>query len=817
MEGTVGEILHIKKRDGDLMNFDLSKIAAAIFRAAKEVGGTDPTLADELAKEVYSHLKTKGFPNNAPTVEEIQDSIEKVLIEKGHAQTAKAFILYRVKRKKLRDAKTAIGVKDDIKMTLNAVKVLERRYLLKDKDGRVIETCGQMFRRVASFIAEADRNYGASEENVKACEGEFYDLMTKLEFLPNSPTFTGANTKVGQLSACFVLPIGDSMEEIFEAIKQTALIHKSGGGTGFSFSRLRPHNDRVLSTKGVASGPVSFMAVFDAATETVKQGGTRRGANMGILRIDHPDIMDFITAKEKTNRLNNFNISIAITDKFMDALEKDEEYELLSPRDQTVIDKLKAKNVFELIVTKAWENGEPGIIFIDKINKYNPTPEVAEIESTNPCGEQPLLPFESCNLGSINLSTTLKEENGETKVDYDKLKRIIYSAVHFLDNVIDMNKFPLLQIEEMTRANRKIGLGVMGFANMLLRLGVRYNSDEGIKIAEEVMGFVDRESKKASQELAKKRGPFPNYSKSIYKDGELMRNATTTTIAPTGTLSILANCSSGVEPLFAISYIRNIMDNTELVETNPVFLDVAKKEGFYSEELLKKVAMQGSIQNMEEIPEEIRKPFVISHDISPVWHTRMQAAFQKHVDNAVSKTVNFPNSATIEEVREVYLLAYKLGCKGVTVYRDGSRDEQVLNIGVVNKGDKSNPVVKEITPEVIPTIIQETTNDTSEVKEATIDPTVSNDPNIVANLQAQSTGNVIDSNITDSNVIPPTVNVSNITASSVAVDATKEAILKAQEALPDKKKIYCPECNEKLTQQEGCVICPNCSFSACHM
>ena len=646
MEGTVGEILHIKKRDGDLMNFDLSKIAAAIFRAAKEVGGTDPTLADELAKEVYSHLKTKGFPNNAPTVEEIQDSIEKVLIEKGHAQTAKAFILYRVKRKKLRDAKTAIGVKDDIKMTLNAVKVLERRYLLKDKDGRVIETCGQMFRRVASFIAEADRNYGASEENVKACEGEFYDLMTKLEFLPNSPTFTGANTKVGQLSACFVLPIGDSMEEIFEAIKQTALIHKSGGGTGFSFSRLRPHNDRVLSTKGVASGPVSFMAVFDAATETVKQGGTRRGANMGILRIDHPDIMDFITAKEKTNRLNNFNISIAITDKFMDALEKDEEYELLSPRDQTVIDKLKAKNVFELIVTKAWENGEPGIIFIDKINKYNPTPEVAEIESTNPCGEQPLLPFESCNLGSINLSTTLKEENGETKVDYDKLKRIIYSAVHFLDNVIDMNKFPLLQIEEMTRANRKIGLGVMGFANMLLRLGVRYNSDEGIKIAEEVMGFVDRESKKASQELAKKRGPFPNYSKSIYKDGELMRNATTTTIAPTGTLSILANCSSGVEPLFAISYIRNIMDNTELVETNPVFLDVAKKEGFYSEELLKKVAMQGSIQNMEEIPEEIRKPFVISHDISPVWHTRMQAAFQKHVDNAVSKTVNFPNSAS---------------------------------------------------------------------------------------------------------------------------------------------------------------------------
>ncbi|MFH1439117.1 MAG: vitamin B12-dependent ribonucleotide reductase [Candidatus Woesearchaeota archaeon] len=767
MEEEKGEILKVRKRNGSIVDFDVNKIAKAIFKAAQSVGGKDHKMSEQIAKDVYNYVKTKEFSDDIPTVENVQDAVEKVLIESGHAQTVKAYILYRQERKRIRDVKKAMGVEDDVKLSLNAVKVLERRYLLKDKDGNVIETPGQMFRRVANYIAQADRIYGSKLDDLKKSEEKFYDAMVNLEFLPNSPTFTGANTKVGQLSACFVLPVGDSMEEIFEAIKHTALIHKSGGGTGFSFSRLRPVNDRVLSTKGIASGPVSFMAVFDAATETVKQGGTRRGANMGILRVDHPDIMSFISAKENTKKLNNFNISVAVTDKFMEALEKDEDYDLLNPRTKEPVGKLNAKNIFELMVTKAWQNGEPGIVFIDKINKFNPTPEVGEIESTNPCGEQPLLPYESCNLGSINLSKMVKydEAADNYSIDYEKLRKTVYTAVHFLDNVIDMNKFPLPQIEKNTKANRKIGLGVMGFANLLILLGVRYNSDEGTKIAEDVMKFIDDESKNASRELAKQRGSFPNFDKSIYKNGKLMRNATTTTIAPTGTLSILANCSSGVEPLFAISYIRNIMDNTELVETNEVFLQMAKKKGFYSEELMKKIAKTGSIQDMDEIPEDVKVPCVIAYDISPEWHTRMQAAFQKYVDNAVSKTVNFPNEASIQEVRDAYLLSYKLGCKGVTVYRDGSREEQVLNIGTVNRSKaESKKGSKE--------------RFKNESKAESKKESIEGFKEAISN---------------------------------------KEAILRVQQDLPDKKKILCPECNAKLVQQEGCVICPNCSYSACGM
>lgn len=573
-------------------------------------------------------------------------------------------------------------------LTKNAITVLEKRYLRKDEKGELVEDVDGMFKRVSRAIAEAEIAYGKSEKHIEGLAGEYYELISNLHFLPNSPTLMNAGRDLGQLSACFVLPIEDSMESIFETVKNTALIHKSGGGTGFSFSRLRPAHDCVKSTNGVSSGPISFMEVFNSATEAIKQGGTRRGANMGCLRVDHPDIIDFITCKKDTTKLTNFNISVLLTEKFMQAAIKGKDYDLINPRDGKPCKKLNAGKVFDLIVNLAWTNGEPGIIFIDRINRDNPTPHIGQIESTNPCGEQPLLPYESCNLGSINLALMVKEIDDHYEVDYDKLRHAVQLAVRFLDDVIDVNRYPLEDIANMTRSNRKIGLGVMGFADMLLQLGVPYDSEEGISIAEQVMSFINNEGRKVSCELAKERGVFPNFKGSIFDrkdDGMEVRNATVTTIAPTGTLSIIAACSSGVEPLFAISYVKRVMDGTELVEVNPYFERIARERGFYSEELMRNIAERGSVRGMDEVPEDVQRVFGTALDIAPVWHIRMQAAFQRFTDNAVSKTVNFPEDATPEDVREVYVLAYKEGCKGCTIYRYGSRDAQVLNVSGKDK------------------------------------------------------------------------------------------------------------------------------------
>jgi ribonucleoside-diphosphate reductase alpha chain len=669
----------VRKRDGRIVEFESQKIANAIRKAFAAVRAPNGKTAGQLADEIVSKLEEK-YAGQVPEVEDIQDFVEEHLVRKGYSKVAKAYILYRQRRAEIRGAKKFFGVEDELKLPINTIRVLERRYLQRDDQGRIAETPSQMFRRVAQAVALAELNYD-QKADVDTTAKEFYRLMSSLQFMPNSPTLMNAGTSLGQLSACFVLPVGDSLTSIFDAVKYMALIHQSGGGTGFSFSHIRPKGDMVRSTHGIASGPVSFIRVFDTSTDVIKQGGRRRGANMAILRVDHPDILEFITAKSREAFLLNFNLSVAATDEFMQKVETDEEYYLINPRTKQPVKSVRARDVFDLIVTMAWQTGDPGLIFIDEINRYNPTQQVGEIESTNPCGEQPLLPYESCNLGSINLSKMI--ENGAFA--WEKFRNATRISVRFLDDVIEVSKFPLLEIEQITKGNRKIGLGVMGLADALVQLGIPYNSEEAIDLADKIMKFLEAESHKASAELAQTRGPFPNFKGSMYdRPGQApLRNSTATTIAPTGTISIIAGCSSGIEPLFAISFVRSVMEGTQLLEVNPLFERLARERGFYSTELMMEIAKTGSVRDIPEVPDDVKRIFITAFDVAPEWHVRMQAAFQKYTDNSVSKTINFAHDATVEDVRKAYLLAYKLKCKGITVYRYGSKREQVLYIGAV--------------------------------------------------------------------------------------------------------------------------------------
>jgi len=692
---TIRKLTKVKKRDGRIVRFDRKKIETAIFKSAQTLGGKDKNIAEELSYKVVDVVKENTSAGKIPNVEDVQDAVEKVLIEEGHARTAKCYILYRQKRAEIRKTKSLLGIEDDLKLSLNAITVLQKRYLRRDEYGKVIETPKQMFERVAKAVASAEKKIKTSLKEQKEIEQEFFRMMSTFEFLPNSPTLMNAGTGTGlSLSACFVLPVEDSIADIFETMKNMAIIHQSGGGTGFTFNHLRPAGDIVKKASGVASGPISFMKAFNSSTEIIKQGGKRRGANMAILRVDHPDILDFIVCKETEGALNNFNISVALNDKFMKAVEENKEFELINPRSGKPTKKILARAIWNLIITMAWKNGEPGMIFIDTVNKSNPTPHVGEIESTNPCGEQPLLPYESCNLGSINLGRM----TDDGKIDWEKLRYTTRLAVRFLDNVIEINKFPIKELNEMNRKTRKIGLGVMGLADMLIKLGIPYDSEEGVKTAEKVMKFIRDEGRKMSEELGKKRGSFESFNGSVWekKGYKQMRNATVTTIAPTGTIGVIAGCSQGCEPLFAISYIRNVRETigSNLVYVDPEFEAKAIMARVYNEELMKKIANSSSIQDIKEIPEEIRKVFVTAHDISPEWHVKMQAAFQKYTDNAVSKTINFPNHATPQDIEDAYWLAYQLKCKGLTVYRDGSRKYQILTTKNMKNDEVANLINK---------------------------------------------------------------------------------------------------------------------------
>lgn len=736
----------------------------------------------------------------------------------------------------------------------NTEVVLKKRYYRKSLDTGTSEDARAMFWRVAASIAAEEGKYEGSPYKPAALAREFYDLMTQWKFLPNSPTLMNAGTDLGQLSACFVLPVGDSIEEIFDAVKHAAMIHKSGGGTGFSFSRLRPKESRVGSTGGVASGPVSFLRIFNTATEQIKQGGTRRGANMGILRVDHPDVIEFIRAKEKEGEFNNFNLSVGLTEAFMRAVEADEEYPLICPSTHKEKGRLRARDVFDLLVKKAWESGDPGIVFLDRINRDNPTPAQGEMESTNPCGEQPLLPYEACNLGSLNLAafvTPGHEHDADPAakgIHWKELARAIHLSVRFLDNVIDASRFPLERITERVRQNRKIGLGVMGFADLLYQLGIAYDSDQGINLADRIMAFISGEGHKASQKLAEERGPFPAYAESVFaerKEGPY-RNATVTTIAPTGTLSIIAGCSSGVEPLFALCFTRNIMDGERLVEVNPYFEAALTEAGAYSPELMENVVAKGSIRTMSFLPEKMRHTFVTAMDIAPEWHLKMQAAFQRHTDNAVSKTVNLPSNATIEDIYRIYWMAYVEGCKGVTVYRDGSKTGQVLATGDGQKkqdGEEASTAhtgVVRKRPDVVQGFTQKVQTGlgamyltVNEVDGAPFEvfATIGKSGRSIT-AKAEAIGRLVSLALRSGVSVQDIVNQIKGIGGEHPVFRGKGLLLSIPDAIAwvlerrylkdqvvsngrELERQRCPDCDEVLVFQEGCHICPACGFTRC--
>ncbi len=667
-------VTKIKKRDGSIVPFDPEKIYNAIGKAANAVGSYDRETTKPVVEKILQYVHAKFDEKNIPSIEDVQDIVECVLIEEGHVKTVKAYIIYREEQGRLRAKKQElVGGVVDKRISLNALKILKEKYLLKDADGNIAETPEQMFHRVAKAITQADKAYEKNTDLV-ATEQEFFELMQSLDFLPNSPCLMNAGTEIPQIIACFALPIEDSIDGIYDTMKIAAKVHKYGSGTGFNFSTLRPKDDVIHSTVGPSSGALSFLTLFDASTAIIKQGGKRRGANMAILRVDHPEILSFITAKEDHSKLTNFNISVAITDKFMEAVQNNKFYDVINPRTKKIVRQLPAKEVFDLIARQAWKNGEPGVLFIDTMNRKSTLPK--RVETTSACAEVPLYENEACPLGSLNVSQMVLNK----KVHWEKVKKTIHTAVHFLDNMIDVNQYPAKEIEQTTKQNRKLGVGVMGFADMLFQLEIPYNSKEAQELAEKLMRFIKAESRNASIALAEKRGTFPNYEQSTFaKKGFKMRNATTTAIAPTGTISLIAGCTPGIEPAFALAYMQRIFGTEEILHVNKHFESKMRENGCYTDELMKNIVQMGSLKWFKDVPQEISRVFIITYDIDAKWHVRLQAAFQKYTDNAVSKSVNLKEEAHKEDIVRVFKTAYGLGCKGITVYRDKSRDNQIMN------------------------------------------------------------------------------------------------------------------------------------------
>ncbi len=810
-------------------------IAKAVFSAAEAVGMNDRQVLEHMAENVS---RTLGVAQPLPGMES--------LVSTGK-ETRHKPVQSPIRPKtplKVLPTHSVIERDSELHLSDNALRVLERRYLTKDAEGNADETPEEMFRRVAHHIASAELVLNPKAD-AASWEEQFYALMTSLDFLPNSPTLMNAGRELGQLSACFVLPVEDSMESIFDAVKHTALIHKSGGGTGFSFSRLRPETDRVGSTGGVASGPLSFMHVFDKTTDVIKQGGMRRGANMAILNVNHPDIQRFISIKKGTGILTNFNLSVGVSDEFMRAVREESEFALVNPRTGEIAERINARNLFDQIVDMAWLSGDPGVVFLDEINRHNPTPHLGRIESTNPCGEQPLLPYESCNLGSINLAHMVNETGTEPQIDFERIAEAVHIAARFLDNVIEVNSFPLPEIRDMTLSTRKIGLGLMGFADLLMRMGIPYDSEEALTTANDVMGFVEDTTNAASIELAKERGVFPTFKGSAYDvpEGPRYRNASRTTIAPTGSLSILANCSSGIEPVFGLTYVRHILDKEEFLEVNPLFEEVARKRGFYTDDLMRALAEGKSLREMDEIPEDVRRVFVSAYDISPDWHVRMQAAFQRHTDSAVSKTVNFPRAATREDVATVYLLAHQEGLKGITIYRDGSREDQVLTTGIQKIEQKpilsprSRPKVTRGTTERVSTgcgNMYVTINFDKEGPFEAFATLGKAGGCAAAQLEAISRliSNALRSGLDIGSVVRnlkgircPSISWEQghaVTSCADAIAGVLEKYVEGDEGTGHVTRIQqkgisgqCPDCGGTLIYQEGCSICTSCGYTKC--